>query len=160
MVTEKEHEKRWFEELRGESSDRPFRAGLESKARRLIWPLDNTDFEQITELCAPNVRLLAELKSPGQIYEGLDEIREYCKMNSGDSYELITIVDRLRVICPVDFMSDPVEGRTSIKQRKVIILDMNNDHKFVRIEMRPLGPKELVDWEGLEVKELEADNSL
>ncbi|KAK1707511.1 uncharacterized protein BDZ83DRAFT_758202 [Colletotrichum acutatum] len=99
----------------------------------------------VKERCAPEVKLLVDIQDPGQIFHGLEEIKQYFQKNPGFPSEEMTIVDRLCVTYPVEFFSDRDSRGKDFKQRRLIIFDMNNDHKVIRIEMRPVGPKESVD---------------
>ncbi|KAF4776628.1 hypothetical protein HER10_EVM0007621 [Colletotrichum scovillei] len=143
-IFEIEDLERWLQEIRGQSSDRPCRLVQESLAKRLIAALYEGNFDVMKELCAPDVMLLADLKGPGQIFYGPSEIDDYRYDNPGYVREKMAIVDRLRVTTAVEFFSKRAHGK-AFKQRRLIILDMNNDHKVIRIEMRPVGPKESVD---------------
>ncbi|KXH41305.1 hypothetical protein CNYM01_12063 [Colletotrichum nymphaeae SA-01] len=145
---------RWIQEMKGESSDRPFRDMQEKLADELMTALEENDMEDVAELCAPNVRLIGSLEDHGQIFEGLDEIRGYCKQYDGHAYELTTIVDRYRVTRIIEFHA---KNRS---QLTAIILDMNDDCKFVRIEIRPLGPNKPAELNKPSVIPFWIDNSL
>ncbi|KXH45042.1 hypothetical protein CSIM01_01171 [Colletotrichum simmondsii] len=136
---------RWLQEIRGQSSDRPYRLVQESLAWDLMSALYHDNFAMVEERCAPDVMLLVDIQVPGQIFHGIEEIRQYFKENPGWVDEKMTIVDRLRITYPVEFFSDRDSRGKAFKQRRLIILDMNNNQKFVRIEMRPVGRKESVD---------------
>ncbi|KAK1491582.1 hypothetical protein CTAM01_10308 [Colletotrichum tamarilloi] len=145
---------RWIQEMKGESSDRPFRDMQQKLADELMTALEDNDLEAAAELCAPNVRLIGNLEDPGQIFEGLDEIRGYCDQYHGHAYELTTIADRYRVTRIIEFHEN------NRSQLRAIILDMNDEFKFVRIEMRPLGPEKRAELNKPSVVPFPADNAL
>ncbi|KAJ0298335.1 hypothetical protein COL5a_002880 [Colletotrichum fioriniae] len=136
---------RWLQEIRGQSSNRPYRVVQESLAWDLITALYHDNFAMVKERCAPDVMLLVDIQLSGQIFHGLEEIKQYFQENPGWVDEKMTIVDRLRITYPVEFFSTRDSCGRAFKQRRLIILDMNNNQKFVRIEMRPVGRKESVD---------------
>ncbi|KAK1534926.1 uncharacterized protein CCOS01_03678 [Colletotrichum costaricense] len=144
-VSEAEELKRWLHEIRGQSSDRPYRAMHEALADDLITALYEYNSVTVEERCAPDVTLLVDIKVPGQIFHGLEEVAQYFERNPGIVSEAITIVDRFRITTVVEFIQEPGKYSKRFKQRRLIILDINNDHKVIRIEMRPVGPKESVD---------------
>ncbi|KAK1622650.1 hypothetical protein BDP81DRAFT_145199 [Colletotrichum phormii] len=146
-----EQESRWLQELSGESKDRPLHAAMEDMASRLVKALAQSGPgtlqsypKSIRQLCDPNVRLLANMEGPGEIYEGVDEILNYCAEHGGKEFISVIIVDRLRITCIMDFLSNPfvVEGVVArFAQQRIIIMDMNSDYKFTRIEVRCITPE-------------------
>ncbi|KAI3531654.1 hypothetical protein CSPX01_14029 [Colletotrichum filicis] len=144
-ISQAEKHERWLQEIRGQSSDRHLRVVQEDLARDLIEALYDRAFDMVNDRCATNVTLVVDINGPGQIFHGLEEIADYFERNDGRLLIKMAIVDRFRVTCPLEFFSDRDEIGEAYKQRRLIIIDMNNDHKVIRIEMRPVGPKEACD---------------
>ncbi|KAK1976646.1 hypothetical protein LZ30DRAFT_297372 [Colletotrichum cereale] len=138
MVSESEKEERLLHELLGNSRDKHLGRLLDARAHSLIEALDCGDNGRMQELCSEDVTLITGYRGGEKVHKGIHEITQFSHSYTPSIHVIITIVDRRRIICPVEVFTDNYNG-SHTQQRKVMIFDVDDAGKIKRIEMRPLG---------------------
>ncbi|KAK2049955.1 hypothetical protein LZ31DRAFT_537806 [Colletotrichum somersetense] len=139
MVSEEEREVRLFNELLGDSRDRPIGRLLDERAHRLIDAMYDGDATKIRELCSEDVTMITGDTGKVVVHMGVKEVTRFCNDDKlGAPRTIITIVDRRRITCPVEIYHYR-DSNSFIQQRMVMIFDVDDACKVKRIEIRPVG---------------------